>query len=752
MSGWDYEARSLEVDTFRAEQFALKVALRNNAVNTPLAHPDPSATRGQIELFSLVRHSYDYVENLLRQLPRKRQQEHFRHLYLKEFKRQQDKHSPTAERDANVFLRELLSVRLGKVFSRYAFDLSWLSLSTRERWEWTMAQREVLQCNEQESKGLSWAFSVERATLRNKEGLQFYLVAESRLKPMAADIASIFSEIQTDFFTSFAFGQDAKQANALCHQVYAQTGKLCEQIGFILPYFETFKQCLEKGKPVNEQAMLSALSKVVCDKWWFRTLRKAQKLMVEHIAIACGEVRKGVAPYISAQGFMEWTGQMARNYDFLRQSIIENIDDPEERVELFDMWLKSSSNPALRRVEMMTRLRGVEEWAEVKGYQALFLTLTAPSAFHAEHSNAGQNRKWNGSSPKQTQAYLNKVWQQLRALLAKRDIDFKGMRVAEPHHDGTPHWHLLVYVLEKDVEETVALFKQKALELDGDERGAAQHRCKVELCDKTKGSATAYIAKYISKNIDGFGLDKDGSTSDEAESLSLKDNAKRVRAWASRWGIRQFQFYGVGSISVWRELRRGVKSQFSNTTMADMWTVADMGEYACYLEQQGGGSRRAAKVGLHYESLPENRYFEVRQRIDGVKLTAGGDVFVKTRVKKWVIKHKSKAVEAVQTVSAESILNTGRSPAWTWTWTWTCVSNCNPSTGKGSETGTGENVRAFLSTHANEVYRLENALNRRGIPSRWITDHRKMRLILGKSIGISGNERLTFDGVELHFC
>ncbi|MGN7055408.1 replication endonuclease, partial [Neisseria sp. P0003.S004] len=83
--------------------------------------------------------------------------------------------------------------------------------------------------------------------------------------------------------------------------------------------------------------------------------------------------------------------------------IIENIDNPEEQVELFDMFLKSSSNPALRRNEMMVRLRGLEEWAEENNNEALFLTLTAPSSFHAGNSN----KKWSGVNPRDTQNYLN---------------------------------------------------------------------------------------------------------------------------------------------------------------------------------------------------------------------------------------------------------------------------------------------------------------------------------------------------------
>lgn len=130
--------------------------------------------------------------------------------------------------------------------------------------------------------------------------------------------------------------------------------------------------------------------------------------------------------------------------------------------------------------------------------------------------------------------------------------------------------------------ENTAAFKRiisdYALLEEGDENGAKEHRVTYKDMDPVKGSATGYVAKYISKNIDGANLDCD------IDGGSAADAAKRVEAWASCWGIRQFQQIGCTSVTVWREMRRMKLGSDNDEQLNTIHTAADEGNWAEFVE------------------------------------------------------------------------------------------------------------------------------------------------------------------------
>ncbi|UDL07106.1 replication endonuclease [Marinobacter sp. CA1] len=209
----------------------------------------------------------------------------------------------------------------------------------------------------------------------------------------------------------------------------------------------------------------------------------------------------------------------------------------------------------------------------------------------------------------------------VRAALQRKGIDWYGIRTVEPHHDGTPHWHLLMFMDKEAIPVANQVFREHALQEDGEEHGAAENRFVIEEIDPEKGRATGYVTKYISKSIDGYEVGEDSYGNDAVES------AARIRAWASIWGIRQFQFMGAPSVTVYRELRRLRNTeQLKEGLLADLEQAADNGEWKRYVELMGGVCLPQKDMPLRALMIPrpsETKYYEVAQKLHGLIGSAG---------------------------------------------------------------------------------------------------------------------------------
>lgn len=325
-----------------------------------------------------------------------------------------------------------------------------------------------------------------------------------------------------------------------------------------------YEKLLEKVERMKNQ-IKSFLLRLQDRDWWRRRLRRMQSQRIEKISRELHQVVITRNAYCSKIGQREWLRRQSINMDMLEHTLMENDDG--EQYTLADLSETSTANPAVRRTELMIRIAGLEEYAKTLGYQGWMFTITCPSRYHAATKKTGaKNGKFKGASPKEAQEYLCKVWSRFRSY-AKRitkykheELEFFGFRVAEPHHDGTPHWHILVFVNPDHVEDMKKSLRHFASDEDAHElttdnkRNARFHYTKIKTGINPKTgkeySAAGYIAKYIAKNIDGEYVDVDKYGQD------AKLAAKAITAWASRNGIRQFQQVGGPSVTVWRELRR----------------------------------------------------------------------------------------------------------------------------------------------------------------------------------------------------
>ncbi|HZX26519.1 MAG TPA: replication endonuclease, partial [Telluria sp.] len=449
--------------------------------------------------------------------------------------------------------------------------------------------------------------------------------------------------------------------------------------------------CRRYGMPTpTGKALPNKLKRAACSLWWRRNLRRENGRTTETIAIALGQVHRHAGLYVSDDAVKRRQSQKRRNRALLEAlTAINELGQEFSLVELAD---KGMANPAIKRAELMTRIAGFEYIAVGMGHAGEFVTLTAPSRFHARHAESGQrNGKYKGFIPRETQDYLCGVWSRIMADLDRREIRIYGFRVAEPHHDGTPHLHGLFFMEPGKVDEFRRVVAKHAVRSDREELGlsylatekeakaiarsmkargavgtlkdiatglmterrywaappdsvwkAIKARVKLVAIDWEKGTAAGYIAKYIAKNIDGQRQDGGDVGEDWEAVMGTKavDSAVRVDAWASTWGIRQFQQVGGPPVGVWRELRRWEYEQAEDVLMQAA-AAADTGNWSRFVEVMGGheARRREMPLTLAKDMAAPNRYGEQAEaptKVFGVAEVATGQL-ARTRLHEWTV-------------------------------------------------------------------------------------------------------------------
>ncbi|MBB1485909.1 replication endonuclease [Oceanospirillum sediminis] len=359
--------------------------------------------------------------------------------------------------------------------------------------------------------------------------------------------------------------------------------RLCEFYGFCLP--------VDPDHPKTKNSdILAMVLKLETPGWWRRKMRTRRNQSIDQAARLLGLIHANGQCYLSHEALGLRLKQKTRNRALLES--LQAVNQHGYTALLSELADVSVSKPAIRKAEMMTRLRGFEEVADSLGHVAEFCTLTCPSKYHARSSKKGLNPKYRGYTPKQANDYLVEVWTGIRKELNEAGIRIYGFRTVEPHQDGCPHWHMLMYMQPEHRDIVKTICHKHARKVDGTEAGARKRRCVFKQIDKRKGTATGYIAKYISKGIDGehVGVDHYGH--------DAKTSAARITEWAGVWCIRQFQQIGGAPVSVWRELRRVSAEQMAEwehligkalpAVLHRARELADWGEWAKYTMLQGG--------------------------------------------------------------------------------------------------------------------------------------------------------------------
>lgn len=460
-----------------------------------------------------------------------------------------------------------------------------------------------------------------------------------------------------------------------------------DQWGFIgeLPEFKT--------EEVRDNWILSVMVRLLSAKWWEKRINRTWDQLQEHINIVLGKVRKGVSAYVSNATMKVVRERKRAMMRWLAESEVMNTQH-DLVISMKDCWEASNANPVNRRNEMMVRMRGFEDYAEEQGHVGVFFTWTAPSRFHAwtqkHDGKTVENKRYEGATPRETCAYLAKLWSLTRAALKRNDLPVYGFRVCEPHHDGTPHWHMLLFMRPDNKWRVISTLQRYALTDDHQElvreiQGRPpftdiKPRFDWKQIDPAKGDATGYIAAYIAKNIDGEHVDGDQESGTPAD-----QGAQHACAWASWWGIRTFQQIGGAPVGVWRELRRisnakkygdlvgPPKPVLQDPRFEAARFAADNGIFRCYLQAMGGALATRAEHPIKLAHLIEeqaNAYGEDIKRLMGLHTARLG---VRTRLTGWEVVPAGtfEATKAAEGSAWGVGVKTGDSPA-----PWSSDNNC----------------------------------------------------------------------------
>ncbi|ENC6432375.1 replication endonuclease [Aeromonas veronii] len=382
------------------------------------------------------------------------------------------------------------------------------------------------------------------------------------------------------------------------YPAFLQAKRLLESYGLRDPEFD---YCFEEP---NSPRPCHWLNRWIVPVYLVRSIRRVSSRRLFDASRLAGIVHKHNQPYAPDYLVSRRAFRANANRVTLSGLAAVSISDGLDGIPLLDAVDASVSNPEVQRAELMTRLKGFETIAKQERHAALFLTITCPSRFHPT-SGGKTNPNWIAAgrpTVKDGQDYLNGVWRNIGRRCAdkgtekapREPISVYGFRFAEPHADGTPHWHCIIFVPYKRANEYRSICRKECFKDSPNEAGASKHRFTCKPLSLKRGSAVGYCSKYIAKNVDGFAVGEDFETG-----TSALNTVQRVLAWKSANNIRQFQQVGGPTVTAWRELRRMANQDydmpgFETLTQGD-WLLldacrraADEGNWDAFCVAMGG--------------------------------------------------------------------------------------------------------------------------------------------------------------------
>ncbi|WP_375752718.1 replication endonuclease [Vibrio sp. HN007] len=477
------------------------------------------------------------------------------------------------------------------------------------------------------TSGMRDAVELDHFTLMNDEALERLAFNMTERFTRTLQDIQINQVVITSDFDCYLVSPDSKQKylRAL-KKGFKEISDVMASVHIKPPVLKKKHKTIEDAEREIERAIRRCLDV----DYLVRKFMFLRNQYIEYSQIALERVggKKGQRRYVSSRSFARWKRKQIEAKEYVESMAVFN-PETGQAFDLDEVVKRTTANHENRRIELVVRSRGDEERAIDLGFEGVFITWTLPSKYHRNSD------KWNGCTPKEAHERLMEQWRLARAWFKKPKIDIQwfGLRVAEPHKDGTPHAHMFLYVHPAQKDNLVAICEGIACDEDKYElynkagKLEKERRIKIEFLDPSKGSATGYIIKYISKNINGSHMPED-----DAETTAFS-----ARAWASVHRIRQFSQSGAPSVGIWRQLRRASAMDTAfDKELEELRDHADNSRWKGFCDL-------GFKAKLAYEEK-HNKYGDTVKRVIGIQWL---DKVIETCAEKYALV-KKKDVKRLQ--------------------------------------------------------------------------------------------------------
>ncbi|MFA0171091.1 replication endonuclease [Vibrio splendidus] len=320
-----------------------------------------------------------------------------------------------------------------------------------------------------------------------------------------------------------------------------------------------FPSALKKNKLESKKSSLKTFKRFI-DR---RTCRSRYNSFVKSELLFQDMKAKNIGSKTSKAALMRQKNKEVQYSEYSGQRSIRKC---EEQREYRDNYLKSirtsngKSAHELQRsafqhfTELYIELIALEKIAKDQDFSWLFITLTCPPEFHPNPAKG--KLCWQNYDARSANDYLNSRWRNLgKSFNTAKGKGLKfdlgtgfGKRVVEPHKDGCPHWHIMLFCKRDLTERYKELFRYFF-----ERRGV--HGCNI----KEKGidiygntleiecSAASYLTKYISKSLS---VDIDGGNVKQTDNVAIE-------AWRHATKIRSHSQFGYTGVKTkYRDCRK----------------------------------------------------------------------------------------------------------------------------------------------------------------------------------------------------